>query len=42
VEDIFDIQIRIAESIAGELRAVISPEEKKRIEKIPVADLAVL
>ena len=41
VEDIFDIQIRIAESIAGELRAVISPEEKKRIEKIPVADLAV-
>ena len=41
VEDIFNIQIRIAESIAEELRAVISPEEKKRIEKIPVADLAV-
>jgi serine/threonine protein kinase len=41
VDDIFDIQIRIAKSIAEELRAVISPEEKKLIEKIPVADLAV-
>ncbi|MDW7761945.1 MAG: protein kinase [Acidobacteriota bacterium] len=41
VEDIFDIQIRIAKSIAEKLRAVISPEEKKLIEKIPVADLAV-
>ncbi|HSQ75897.1 MAG TPA: protein kinase, partial [Bacteroidota bacterium] len=41
VEDIFDIQIRIAKSIAEELRAVISPEEKKLIEKIPVADLTV-
>ena len=41
VEDIFNIQIRIAKSIAEELRAVISPEEKKLIEKIPVADLAV-
>ena len=41
VEDIFNIQIRIAKSIAEELRAVISPEEKKRIENIPVADLAV-
>lgn len=41
VEDIFDIQIRIAKSIAEELKAVISPEEKKRIERIPAADLAV-
>jgi TolB-like protein len=41
VEDIFNIQIRIAKSIAEELKAVISPEEKKLIEKIPVADLAV-
>ena len=41
VEDIFNIQIRIAKSIAEELRAVISPEEKKLIEKMPVADLAV-
>ncbi len=41
VEDIFDIQIRIAKCIAEELKAVISPEENKLIEKIPVADLAV-
>ena len=41
VEDIFNIQIRIAESIADELKAVISPEEKKLIEKIPTADLEV-
>jgi TolB-like protein len=41
VEDIFNIQIRIAESIANELKAVISPEERKLIEKIPSADLEV-
>jgi serine/threonine protein kinase len=41
VKDIFNIQIKIAESIADELKAVISPEEKRRIEKIPDADLAV-
>jgi TolB-like protein len=41
IEDIFNIQIKIAKSIAEELKAVISPEEKKRIERIPVADLAV-
>jgi serine/threonine protein kinase len=41
VEDLFNIQIRIATSIAEELRAVISPEEKRRIEKIPAADLSV-
>ena len=41
VEDIFNIQIRIAESIADELKAIISPEEKKLIEKIPAADLEV-
>jgi serine/threonine protein kinase len=41
VEDIFNIQITIAKSIAEELQAVISPEEKKLIEKIPVANLAV-
>ncbi len=34
-------QQKIAKSIAEELRAVISPEEKKLIEKMPVADLAV-
>jgi TolB-like protein len=41
VEDIFNIQIRIAESIAKELKAVISPDERKLIEKIPAADLEV-
>ena len=41
VEDIFNIQIRIAKSIANELKAVITPEEKKLIEKIPAADLEV-
>jgi TolB-like protein len=40
VEDIFTIQTQIAESIANELKAVISPEEKKRIEKIPSINLA--
>ncbi len=38
-EDIFNIQIRIAESIADELKAVITPEEKERIEEIPTNDL---
>jgi len=41
VEDIFTIQTQIAESIANELKAVISPEEKKRLEKIPSINLAV-
>src|SRR4030066_687995 len=39
VEDIFSIQIKIAESIAEELKAVISPEEKRLIEKIPTDDI---
>jgi len=41
VKDIFNIQIKIAKSLAEELKAVISPEEKRRIEKIPSADLEV-
>ncbi len=41
VEDIFNIQTLIAESIANELNAAISPEEKKRIEKRPSINLAV-
>jgi len=40
VEDIFDIQTKIAESVVGALKAVIAPEEKKLIEMIPTADLA--
>jgi len=39
VEDIFSIQTQIAESIAAALNAVISPEEKQLIEKLPTADL---
>ena len=39
VEDIFNIQTQIAESIASELNAVISPEEMKRIEKTPSINL---
>ncbi|MFN8254314.1 MAG: hypothetical protein U0W24_01415 [Bacteroidales bacterium] len=41
VKDIFNIQIGIAKSIAEELKAVISPEERKLIEKIPDTDLEV-
>jgi len=41
VEDIFNIQIKIAKSIATELKAVISPEEKRLIEKIPDTDFSV-
>ena len=38
-EDIFRIQSQIAESIAAELEAVVTPEEKKRIDEIPTEDL---
>ena len=41
IKDIFNIQIKTAESIAEELKAVISPVEKRLIEKIPAADLEV-
>ena len=39
VEDIFRIQSQIAESIAKELKAVITPQEKQLIEKIPTKQL---
>jgi adenylate cyclase len=39
VEDIFRIQSQIAESIAKELKAVINPQEKDLIEKIPTKEL---
>ena len=39
VEDIFMIQSQIAEAIATELKAVITPQEKKIIEKAPTSDL---
>ena len=35
VEDIFNIQTKIAETIADELKAIITPEEKQLIEKVP-------
>jgi len=38
---IFIIQSEVAQSVARELKAVISPEEKRLIEKIPSTDLAV-
>jgi TolB-like protein/AraC-like DNA-binding protein/Tfp pilus assembly protein PilF len=38
-KDIFKIQSRIAQSIAAELKATITPEEKKLIDKIPTTNL---
>ncbi len=38
-EDIFNIQTQIAESIAKELKAIITPQEKDLIEKIPTKQL---
>jgi len=40
VKEIFRIQSQIAESIAKELKAVITPQEKQLIEKIPTKELA--
>jgi TolB-like protein/Tfp pilus assembly protein PilF len=39
VKDYFLIQSRIAESIAGELKTIITPEEKELIEKTPTTNL---
>ena len=38
-KDIFNIQSQIAQSIAAELKATITPEEKQLIEKIPTTNL---
>jgi TolB-like protein/tetratricopeptide (TPR) repeat protein len=38
-KDIFQIQSRIAQSIAAELKATITPEEKQRIENLPTTSL---
>ncbi len=38
-KDIFSIQTRIAESIAMELKAIITPEEKQLIENAPTTSL---
>lgn len=39
-KDIFDVQSEIAQSIAGELNATLTPEEKQSIEKTPTANLS--
>jgi TolB-like protein/Tfp pilus assembly protein PilF len=39
VKDYIRIQSQIAQAIATELKAVITPEEKQLIEKVPTADL---
>ncbi len=39
VKDIFGIQSQIAQSIASELKTVITPEEKQLIEKTPTTNL---
>jgi TolB-like protein/Flp pilus assembly protein TadD len=39
MEDIFAIQSEVAQSIAGELKAELTPEEESRISKIPTDNL---
>ncbi len=39
VKDIFKIQSQIAQAIANELKAIITPEEKQLIEKAPTTSL---
>jgi len=39
-KDIYGIQSQIAQAIAAELKAVITPEEKKLIEKVPTTNSA--
>lgn len=39
VEDIFQLQTEVARNIAGRIEAVITPEEQKRMEKIPTENL---
>lgn len=39
IKDIFELQTEIANSIAKELEAIITPEEQRRIEKIPTQNL---
>ncbi len=39
LKDVFDLQVDVAKSIAAEVNAIITPEEQKRIEKIPTNNL---
>jgi TolB-like protein/class 3 adenylate cyclase/Tfp pilus assembly protein PilF len=38
-KDIFDLQIEIAKKITNQIEVIITPEEEKRIEKIPTDNL---
>jgi TolB-like protein/AraC-like DNA-binding protein/Tfp pilus assembly protein PilF len=38
-EDIFELQLEVARSIADEIEAIITPEEAEQIEKIPTENL---
>ena len=40
--DIFDMQSEVAQLVAKELQAIITPEEKLRIEKVPTTSLTAL
>ena len=39
-EDIFEVQSEVARLVAGELQAIIAPEEQQRINNAPTSDLA--
>lgn len=39
LKDIFELQSDVAKSIAGEINAIITPEENQRIDKIPTNNL---
>jgi len=39
VEDLIDIQSEVSQLVAAEIEAIITPEEKQLIEKIPTLDL---
>jgi len=38
-KDIFKLQVEVSQNIAAEIEAIITPEEKARIEKIPTENL---
>ena len=38
-KDIYGVQSQIAQAIAAELKAIITPDEKKLVEKVPTANL---
>lgn len=39
VKDIFQLQMEVAKSIADEIQAIITPEEERRISKVPTENL---